>query len=281
MKNYRIYTYLITSILVILVIFSSCSNSDNDDIEKLLPNEIEKYELKLHAFQEKGNIFELQEFSLISNREATMLEIRNTYDSLVWVVPELGRVDILGTNNFIFKWSHNFFLPGEYKSILLGYKNQTVICADTVILTIENNNDFLSYNWEDVTNSSTVSTGYHDFLKHTDLSTSQHFEAGTPSVDLFCFYNSVREKTPSEFAGESKDVLYNLITELYSEPKYDNKDNNQLSEQYKSLFKTKKSNAEPLCIWLTPRSQIVLLKYKDSTTDEYDQYIVHAEPVLN
>lgn len=270
---HKIFSFLLLSLFVV-----SCSESNGvvgvDDGEDTESSE-DFVKLGLYAEQKAGNIFELMSFDLLTERSVSLYEIRETYDSLIWSVPDIGRHHLMTNNNFTFKWSHNFFQPGEYQTVLLGYKNDEVIVSDTVTVDIKDKRDFLGYNWKDITASSEHSTGYYDVFKQKSFSTYYTYENELPAVYLFMRYDESEEE--SIFAEKSQYVLFDFISSLYSKPKYDGEDKNLLLVKYNDLFKVKKNGDDPLCIWITPSARIVLLKYKDEWAN-YDQYRVYAEP---
>lgn len=273
MKN---FIYLI----LIGLFISSCSDSDtisDPDNNGELPDQ--GIDIKLNIKQNTGNIFELLEFSLYSEKGFSMQDARDTYDSLVWTVPNMGRFHLFNESSFTFSWSQNFFLPSKYTSILLGYKNNKIIKADTAYITIHNDKDFLGYKWKDITKSSGHSTGYTDVLfSEYSLATYQSIKDSIPSVTLFLW--NERNKDEKLFAQKSEKILFNYISSLYSEPTYTEKQNEVLLKEYNKLFKDRIEGAKPLYIWITPKLRIVLYSSYEEY-GEYDEYRIHAEPNLN
>jgi len=239
--------------------------------------------VKMNAKEKEGNIFDLMEFNLFSYSEknSTILDLTKTYDSLVWTCNNTNqRFRILehsgNSTHFIWKWSNCFFLPAEYKTCLLGYKNNKVISGDTLSISIVNNKDFLGYNWKDVTGTSRYNIGYQNvFQKGYDFVTYSIVTEGIPSACLFLIDNkNIGERT---FALKSKQILFDYMCSLYSTPTY-REDNLTLLKNYNELFKNKKNGAVPECIWITPKSKIALLKEYDELED-YPKYRIYAEPV--
>ena len=239
--------------------------------------------VKINAKEKEGNIFGLMEFNLFSysEKDFTLLDLTEAYDSIVWTCSSKNqRFRILensgNSTHFTWKWSTCFFLPTEYQTCLLGYKNNKVISRDTISINIANNKDFLGYNWKDVVRTSRYNIGYQNvFLKAYDFVTYSIVTEGIPSACLFLVDNkNIGERT---FALKSKQILFDYICSLYSTPTY-SQDNLTLLTNYNELFKNKKNGAVPECIWITPKSKIVLLKEYDELED-YPKYRIYAEPV--
>ncbi len=263
-------------LIVITLFFPSCSDSNNDSQET--PNQI-IIDLKLKAEQTTGNIFDLFVFNLYSEKGFTLFDISNTYDSLVWKIPNLGSFHLLTKNTFTHQWSQVFFLPGEYTTILLGYKENKIITSDSIEINIlKKNTDFLYFNWENVKKSQ-GSTAYADILaKDYTFATYQSLNDSIPSVTLFLLNEGKSdEKT---FAQKSGEILSGYITSLYSEPTYTTKQNELLLEEYDKLFRDRRKGSKPLSIWITSKSRIVLYSYSDEYR-EYEEYRIHAEPNRN
>lgn len=275
-------------ILIVCLITASCSESD-DTIGNQDPDSPDSKEdivkISLHAAQSEANIFELIVFNISPSRNTTFWELKNTYDSLVWNISGVGRLKVFshfteeGYSETELKnqWSHNFFEPKNYKTVLLGYKDNKIILADTASVDIKNQKDFLEYNWSDITSSSRGSKGYNDAFEKINLATYYTVEEGNPSINLFSHISS-KVETESISAQKTKTILYNHITAIYSNPSYSN-NSPLLESKYDELFKTKRENATPLNIWLTPTSNIVLLEYHDEYSS-YPEYEIHAEPKL-
>ena len=243
----------------------------------------DQFRLKMNVKEKEGNIFDLMEFNLFSYSEknSTILDLTKAYDSIVWTCSSTNqRFRILensgNTTHFTWKWSTCFFLPAEYETCLLGYKNSRIISRDTISINIANNKDFLGYNWKDVVRSSIGSTGYQNvFIKGYDFATYSVVAEGGPSVCLFLIDN--KNIGEHAFALKSKQILFDYISSLYSTPTY-SEDKVSLSKNYNDLFSNKKDGAVPECIWITPKSKIVLLKEYDGV-EEYSNYKIYAEPI--
>ena len=272
MKNF-IYLILIS------LFASSCSDSDKilDDDDSKLPKRVINIQVK--AKQQTGNIFELIQFDVYPENGFFALDIEDSYDSLVWTVPELGRFHLFNDHSFTWRWSQNFFLPSKYTSVLFGYKDNKIIQADTIYIDIRSDKDFLGYNWKDITESTSHSTGYVNVLSNDyELATYSSFKENAPSIDLFLW--SDRNEEESELAKRSEGILFNYISSLYTKPTYTTSTNDLLKEKYNLLFKHKKEGAKPLNIWVTEKSNIVLYTFKEEYADYY-HFRIHAEPKHN
>lgn len=278
---------ILCAFLTTLLLFS-CSDSNNslgiDEPEINNPDEQEQaLKLSLGAKSTEGNIFELMEFNIYSNKSYTMLHIGKLYDSITWEVAGLkGRYDIYshrsgsaGTgSHYSWMWSHNFFIPAKYNVYLLGYKNDKIVYSDTVTINISDKKDFLSYNWTEIKSPAKFSTGYHDALvDDSHFSTYADFEDGVPSVSLLLKDDKSKDQN---FAEKSKTKLYNFINTLYDmEPTY-GLNNNEIKAKYKELFRNTKEYFSPLCIWITPKARITLVR--DHNSIYSIEYKIYAEP---
>lgn len=273
------------------LVFSSCSGDDDDMFGKGDDGngddggsgnaENELFVLNLNVKEDQKNIFDLVEFGILPEKSITLAGLREHYDSLVWKVSGLeGSHKVFEytdySSSLSFKWSHNFFLPGDYETYLLGYKDDKVIYGDTMSVKIVNDKDFLGYNWKDIEGSIGHSVGYVDvLLEDKNKVTYQDMHQNTPSVELSLWLNGHQDE--QAFIRESEKMLSDYITSLYSSPTYDLTDD-ALLEKYNSLFTYKKESAYPQCIWLTPKSKIVLLKCYDNIFTDYFVYRIYAEP---
>lgn len=264
-------------LLCILISVYSCSgnshdNNDDDTPKPSITNN-DPVSLNFDIRNKAGNIFESIGFNIYFEKKITMLELRNSYDSIIWEVKGLGRRKILNETSFMSGWAHNFFLPGEYENVLYGYKNNKLIySSDVISVKITNNKDFLGYNWTDITGKPGSSVGYqNEFSDTPNFTTYQSINDNIPSITLFLWYNN--EEDERLFVQNSKKILGDYISSLYTEPTYD-EGNNEIDSKYEELFKYKEKDAYPLKVWQTPRNNIVLLKYSDWG---YDSYKIYAE----
>ena len=268
------------NILFILLLVSSCSNKDSIISPEINDGEEDKtaeiIPLKLELEEAQKNIFEYAVFSLYPDKIGIMFSLIDVYDSITWEVTNLdGSLKVFkhteGSAKFTHQWSHNFYKPGKYTTYLLGYKNNKVINSDTVQIEITNTKDFLCYNWKDIKEPGEHSTGYIDVLNYYEFVTYADMHQGIPSVTVHLI-DKKKDARPG-FFKLSKNILIDYINSLYAiSPTFNETDNNLL-EKYNDLFIYKKENNYPLCIWITQKSRIALIK--DETFNEYQLY---AEP---
>lgn len=281
---------LLYSLLCTFFLFS-CSGTTEDIIpdnpstggEGGTDNTIGNCHIKLGVKQNVRNIFEHSEFNIRFKGEPsyTLVDISNAYDSIVWVVSgQQGRRSVfIGYNSqhpgtsLTWIWSHRFYSPGHYEARLHGYKDNKIVCSDTLQLDITDNKDFLGWNWNELTHLN-QSIGHINALnKHYELSTYAAVSPqGIPSIEL-SLCNSLCEDE-KQFSQKSDTVLYNYITSLYRRPTYD-RNSSELAAKYNTLFSNKKENVQPCAIWLTRNAKIVLLR-RDVKYSERSW--IYAEP---
>lgn len=264
--------------LAALLFISSCSKIDsnlppddpeeNDNVVAIIP-------LELVIKETQRNIFEPATFSLFPDKYFMLLPLMDVYDSITWTVSNIeGRMKVLELiecTRFIQHWSHNFYLPGTYQTYILGYKDNEIIYSDTTEIEITNTKDFLAYNWGDI-KGSICSTGYIDVLcDDYSFSTYEDVHEGVPSVTVMI--RDKKKKDKQAFLERSKNIFIDYVYSLYSiHPEYDESDE-MLQEKYDDLFIYKKENTYPICIWITPKAKIALIK-----DEEFIEYQLYAEP---
>ncbi len=272
--------------LAVLLFISSCSKTDssifpddmnddegNNNVEEIIP-------LKLEIEETQKNIFEYTVFKLFPDKNFMLFSLMDVYDSITWKVSNIeGRMKILeqtsGSAKFTQQWCHHFYLPGKYQTYVLGYKNNKIAYSDTTEIEITNTKDFLCYNWKDIPSSIGPSTGYVDALcDEYSFATFGYRNEGTPSVTVY-LRDEKKDNKPA-FLEKSKKVFIDYINSLYSILPTYNETDDILLEKYNNLFTYKKKEAYPICIWITPKSKIALIK------DEfYNEYQLYAEPTNN
>lgn len=279
---------LFTFLLVIL--FTSCSHDANEIVPDIPdPGQPETssdiYKFKLTATENRGNIFHLFEFFLLNKDEkgldVSFSELKQIYDSITWSSPaQKGRMKVFSieTGNsysgckLVSLWSQTFYLPGEYETYLLCYKDNQVVYSDTLKVEVVDEKDFLMYNWDEVKVSDKTSIGFNNALNDTrTLSALRLMHGDTPGIQL---YLQQTIDDDNEFAELSHQFLYDYISSIYQQPVYDREADN-LMEKYQELFSYKDINSVPQAIWLTPKSKIVLLM---RDRDGLKQTYVYAEP---
>ena len=242
---------------------------------------INQLELNISAKKEAGNIFDLMVFNLNTSYEGriTLLDLTETYDSIVWLCTNTSqRFRVLesqeNSGSFTWQWSNCFFLPAVYETCVLGYKDSQIISSDTVYVDIANDKDFLGFKWEDVV--SKVSTGYENiFSDEYYFVTHKNVTNNIPSISLFLSKNYIENE--AAFFSKSRKILFDYICLLYSSPTYSSDGDNSILDIYNDLFRNKKEAAVPESIWVTSKSNIVLLEEYDSISG-YSNYKIYAEP---
>lgn len=267
------------SILFILLLVSSCSDTSNTipeitdegahTTEKVIP-------LELEIEETQKNIFDYTVFSLFPDQYGVMFSLFDVYDSITWKTSNIdGSFKIFqhttGSANFIRQWSHTFTSPGNYKTYVLGYKNDEVIYSDTAEVEITNNKDFLCYNWKDIKSSIGHGILYVDVLNDYEFSTFEDMHQGIPSVTVFLIDKKKNNKPA--FLKKSKKIFTDYINSLYSTQPVHYETENDLLEKYNDLFIYKPKSTYPICIWITPKSKIALIK-----EEIHNEYQLYAEP---
>lgn len=266
--------------LLLASVLYSCSSNDTDvDIDK---PEIKKVKLSVTSKQTKANIYDLVTFNLVSNDDYTLLDVRNTYDSLVWTIPELGSTDVVwfssNAGSQTWQWSHCFLIPGEYKAYTYGYKDGKCISTDSLSLEIENKKDFLMFDWSDDIKINEYATGYTTaFPKRRDWEHSTIARKQDDKIAVVLFATTSKDYEYEELIQNTKKHLDSYLEKIYGKPRYSVEKPTELKEQYETLFNIKPTAGEPFKIWLTPKSNIVLLKSKMGAGD--NMYSVYAEPL--
>ena len=259
-------------ILLIALLASSCTKDTdfkNNDSENT-------FKVRLNIKESVNNIFEPMEFNIYSKDDSTRSQYNalagaGAYDSIVWKVSNMnGRLKIQEyTSNGgrqTIAWSQYFFLPGEYETYLVGYKENKIVYSDTVSFKISNNKDFLDFNWADMKEADYYSGGYANFL-----SEDYNFET----------FRGVSHNVPSMYLAALADnqahdkILFDYITALYGKPAYTTNDNGTLLKSYQDMFDWHQEKATPTTIWITPKSKIALIKCNNG---EFYDYVIYAEP---
>ena len=260
--------------LAITMVFTSCSD------ESKLPISEEPFNNRLKAkviiTENEMNIFELMEFKIAEVDDFSINELKSYYDSIVWKVEgQEGQFKVSEDSKFVYRWSNHFFLPGEYKSYLVGYKENQLFYSDTVTSKILNYRDFLGYYWSDIEGSVGHSVGYINVLmsKNYLFRTFQDMNDDIPSV-TYSLYDTKEEYE------KHKEILYEQLVALYGEPQGNVYNNKNTLDTLWGLFHYQKENATPIYIWLTSTSRISLLKCQDDQYN-YSYYEVFAEASYN
>lgn len=259
-------------ILSLLFLTYSCSSDDPS-----LPdrggngtdpgNTFKPVRIGIRASAKEVNIFDNIDFALYPDRDCNMLEVRQSYDSLVWLVPELdGLYKILRPNGFTFSWGHSFSKEEKYHTILKGFKDNKKILDDTIIVYVKNKRDILGYNWKDIKETQKGLYGTTDiFDSRTRILTSKVYENGSPALEIYMqlqWKGTIADEILKEYQEkEQEKKTLNYITSLYGEPKLNHeKDGTAIVDTYKNTFKHGDKTLAPRYIWETNTSKIVLLQ---------------------
>ncbi|MFV0538977.1 MAG: hypothetical protein ACK5M3_16665 [Dysgonomonas sp.] len=275
-------------------LFLVCSCSDDDIVTPTDPNDANFVKVKMGVTKKESNIFEKLQFTMYSSLtdkpvfiSGESIIIADSYDSLVWAVPELGRQRKVLTNidydfDLISSWAFVFYVDGKYHTTLHGYKNGKIILADTVAINVTNGRDILGYNWKDITTAE-ADLHWQDFFK-TDygIYTRKRIYEGFPSlkIDFLPDWNAYTEKKEKKdfCEKEQEKFAYDYITSLYGKPKLSHiKDGATIVDTYKNTFKRGDISLAPRYIWETNASRIVLLQTYGEE-GEWNSYFVYAEP---
>lgn len=263
--------------LVIVILLASCTKNEEKITEKN-----DKLKISFKSKKETAEIFELMEFSLVSEREFYSNELSQAFDSIVWSVKSINGTQKIyyhtpNSSSLKLKWSTNFFFPGNYTMYLTGYRNNTIVQKDSATIIITNDKDFLGINWNEIDGTDNYNIGYHDAFSNYNFSAHKTKKNDITSV-TFLHMND-KDKGDFDYAGEAKKILYDYICKIYSQPTYnENTDDDLLMEKYKTLFKSPQANTVPVCIWTTKTSNIALIDYSEKLYLESAKFRIYAEP---
>lgn len=233
---------------------------------------------RLAVKQAKGNIFSLMNFYLSANNSKSVLsELSEVCDSIVWTVKgEAGSHRVFQHDNnstrFVKEWGHCFTLPGNYETYLSVWKNNKIISLDKLDITITNDNDFLEFNWKDITKPTQAWTVYADVLgSNPKLITTYDLNGTVPSIEVRILGGDI---------SQNYTTLHSYFSKLYSQPTYeDSKEKQKIFQLYEELFSEQKKYPydHPCAIWVTEHTHFALLLIEDFSGADED-YIVYAEP---
>lgn len=256
-------------LFAILTMFTSCSSdSDNETIpEEPSKKEIYKFTQKVDMVE--FNIFDLPLFTLHNNEDGGLntylFGLSAVYDSITWsnsVQPGSCKIftqkhsDGGESQSITTQWANAFYLPGDYETYLHGYKDGKIVYGDTLKIKVNNTKDFLMYNWSDVKEADDSSIGFVNVLNSNfELAANRVIEGEIPGVKLRVLPTLHDDNL---FASLSDKLLYNYISTIYNEPIY-GRDSEKLAEKYQELFFNQMPYVTPQCIWITPKSRVVLL----------------------
>ncbi|MDU1904194.1 MAG: fimbrillin family protein [Dysgonomonas sp.] len=277
--------FSISTIFILCLGFISCSNEDdlgsNPDPNPNPKEELMEVELSVSKTQLR--LFELTQISITDSRQYSY------YDSIVWSIPDVFK-DASTINSSLLSFGQSFYLPGEYKVSLSGYKDGKVASSDTVNISVENTGDFLGLRWNEL-------TAYEpfNFLKRTsqrDIIHSIHMDIINDPVQfikLRSYPNYSNEENWALFHKNSREEYYNYITSLYRDALFTFSGNDisksDLSEEYNKRFTVSLEEIEsnsiyiPVAIWETPFTYISLVgSIKSGIETDINYFRVVAQP---
>ncbi len=241
--------------------------------------------LRIHANKTKVNIFDKVIFSIYNREDGSFHYEGNVWDeisdSVVWSVKGLsGSFKVFYTNNnsskFFQEWTHTFKRPGKYETYLKTYKGGQVVFCDTLNMEIDNEKDFLMYNWS--AGGSNSWTPYTDVLNPSIVPMSVETNIGGTRCAFIRFFD--------EELNKNYKLYYNYLTDIYGKPDYsgflDGLEgvNHHIYEGFEKYFVNHDNAPHPCYIWITPKASIAILKGEnDGNTPDYPLgYFIYAEP---
>lgn len=278
---------LITSLLFLV---ASCSSDQPSSPDWENPKNPDKpgnsdfIGIKINASVKEANIFDNVQFTLSFDKNCNMYDIRQNYDSLVWIVPELNGVfNVMRTSEFNLSWGQSFLSEGKFLTILQGFKNKKMVLADSVTIKVKNKRDILGYYWKDITENQNMIYGTPNILdSYYGIYTRKIYEDATPALEVY-FSLNYKGRIPDNiirpfYEKEQEKIAYDYITKLYGNPKLSYDKDASIVEIYKKTFKQPIGKILlPRYIWKTRTSNIVLLQDYDKW-GEWHTYFVLAEP---
>lgn len=278
---------LITSLLFLV---ASCSSDQPSSPDWENPKNPDKpgnsdfIGIKINASVKEANIFDNVQFTLSFDKNCNMYDIRQNYDSLVWIVPELNGVfNVMRTSEFNLSWGQSFLSEGKFLTILQGFKNKKMVLADSVTIKVKNKRDILGYYWKDITENQNMIYGTPNILdSYYGIYTKKIYEDATPALEVY-FSLNYKGRIPDNiirpfYEKEQEKIAYDYITKLYGNPKLSYDKDASIVEIYKKTFKQPIGKILlPRYIWKTKTSNIVLLQDYDKW-GEWHTYFVLAEP---
>lgn len=283
-------TFCLLSVCLLL----SCSDKEldslGDEIEVEHPNSEDKMlPITLVTDSKNQNIYkmvmyELKDSTYNGPNGSILIPLQyQILDSLTWEIEGSAKkmnllVKELGGLRFTTAWGHYFYLPGNYKTYLRGYKGKDIVIKDSTEIHISSTGDFLLIKWSEVQDEPTQNIGYtNNGIKDYQFNVYK----GKIGNEIFANLNirfgqlDYRKYNP-EIGKRELDVLTPYISSLYGKPKYDEASAVTYAK-FKKLFKKNVREDQVIKIWLSKTSNIALLK-KDSWQEDGFGYEIHAEP---
>ena len=219
-----------------------------------------------------ANIFEPVHFYLEGD-DYMNWSLSQLCDSLVFsVMGEDGSrkvyYDEKGHSELIVGWDHYFYLPQGCLCRIQAYKNNEVIYTDAIEVNLTNDNDFLMYDWDDISDAAIGTVPYNNFIiPELCLISRTGFVGEVP-------YAIVTMDKGMNVEGV-KAWLYDYVVKLYKEPLYS--ESEEVKAKYNELFASADVKDTPLYIWQDSKSVVALIQY------DYGEgrwiYYIKAEPV--
>ena len=220
----------------------------------------------------EANIFDPVHFYLDGD-EYMQENLRELCDSLVFDI--MGSKD--GTAKVYYQktgeakltssWVHRFYIPMSAMCRIQGYKNGEIVYTDSKQIKLHNNKDFLMYNWNEITQNSSSSIGYVNFLNPSlEIISTHYINQNTPVAKI----------SIPDYPAEDQ-WLYEYMCQVYnSSPLYD--ENTGVAEKYSELFVGTDNRETVKYIWVTDKFVAALVNWFDSDVEISKSYII-AQPV--
>ncbi|MCL1653860.1 Uncharacterised protein [Elizabethkingia miricola] len=274
--------YILPLSFIISVI--SCSDRTDGQTENKEESKTPFTKLSLKTKQSEANIFDVVNFYLeptAKDKDVSIYDLRMSYDSIV--VKTKGEdkgVVVLNAKENSLKltqtWANYYYLPETSITYLYGYKGNKIVLKDSVRVDIKNSKNFLDTNWKNF-NPEAINTGYSNITKPYYFSIRKQKTDNTPSIILYNHWDTPNSSDNPFYTKQSKDILKNYITKLYSKPTYTIEADGSLDQRFSDHFSAKLNGEKPLAIWITPTSKISLMEYTAFSSNV--NYKIYAEPV--
>lgn len=221
----------------------------------------------------EANIFDPVHFYLDGD-EFMQEDLRELCDSLVFDI--MGREDgtakvyyqKTGEAKLISSWTHYFYIPMSAMCRIRAYKNGEVVYTHSKQIQLHNNQDFLMYNWNEITQNAPHNIGYLNFLNRNLEIISTHYLTNSTPVAKISLYGE------PDYTGQ---WLYDYINKIYSTAAVYDK-NNGVTEKFAELFVSPDSRETPQHIWVTDKSAIALINWYDPEVEISSVYL-KAQPL--
>ncbi|MBB2950947.1 hypothetical protein [Sphingobacterium sp. JUb56] len=285
----KICLLLLTSCLLI-----SCSDKELgslvDEIDVEHPTgEEEKVPIRIVADKNNQNFYEMVMFELKDStyngpNGSMLIPLKyQNLDSLTWEVEgSPKKLDLVVKQSegyrFTTAWGHYFYLPGNYKTYLRGYRGKDLVVKDSATIRISGDGDFLHVKWSELSGDPNENIGYtnngtqdYEFQVYSNKIGKEIFS----KLNVRFEHLDYRKFNP-EIGKRELEVFTTYISSLYGEPKYD-ETTKGIHAKFKKLFRKGVRAEQVIKIWLGKTSNMALLK-KESWKEDGFGYEIHAEP---